>query len=55
MRVGNRFNSWLNGEYAHHVRTKMKRYTSRMRRAYLKREEIKEKDEFSNTSKDTKG
>lgn len=37
MKKGNKLNSYLNGEWAKHVRKWYKRHTSRMRRAYQKK------------------
>jgi hypothetical protein len=48
VRPGNKQNSFLNGEWATHVRSKMKRLTSRLRRAHLKkdtRDQFKEDDD----------
>jgi hypothetical protein len=42
IRVGNKQNSFLNGEWGGHVRGKMKKFTSRIRRVFGKRE-IKER------------
>jgi hypothetical protein len=45
IRVGNKINSGLNGEWAGHVRGKMKRYTSGRRRSVSKiiiRKELEE-------------
>lgn len=38
IRVGNKLNSFLNGEYAGHVRRKWKKLTSGIRRSWDKKE-----------------
>lgn len=38
IRVGNKENSFLNGEWASHVRKDGKKFTSGIRRTYLKRD-----------------
>lgn len=45
LRVGNKQNSFLNGEWAGHVRKAGKKITSGIRRAFLKRDLIKKLNE----------